>query len=139
MTQIADGRYLAVGSALEGARRGAGLWSSPDGVKWQPYGSVPTGTPTLWTVTQMTDGSLLACGSVGPADPPTVGCWSQPAGAYGQASWRRYDLTPAPGSPVPLSVYDVVGTARGLFVAGTGRDEGGRVDATAWSMQVQVR
>jgi molecular chaperone DnaK len=139
VTLASGGQLIAVGSVLSGAVLGPAMWTSSDGVKWQPYGTVPTGGPTLWTVTQLSDGSLLTCGSVAPVEPPTVGCWSQRAGAYGQSSWQRYDVTTDPGAPRPLFIYDVVNTARGLIVAGTGKDEAGSVDAGTWSMQVQAR
>ncbi len=138
ITRTADGRLLAVGSIQEGAHRGAGLWTSPDGVKWQSYSSVPSGAPTLWTVTQVSDGSLLACGSVGLADPPTVGCWTQPAGD-GKAPWQRYDVTAEPGTPAPVFLYDCVNTAQGLLLVGTARDDAGKVDAGVWSARALAR
>ncbi|WP_370964387.1 Hsp70 family protein [Amycolatopsis sp. cg9] len=127
LIRTADGRFLAAGSALTGARRGPALWTSPDGIAWTPDTSVPAGSPTVLGLTREADGTVLACGSVGPADQPSTGCWTR----SGSGSWRTWTVT---GTPAPVYVYGVVSTPDGLVLAGVGR-EGSTVDAGLWTVR----
>lgn len=134
VAQTADGRFVAVGSALTGARRGPAVWTSPDGTQWQLTGSPPPGSPTLWAVHQQPDGSVVACGSVGTVDQPATGCWLQ----RGDGGWGVLDVSTDPGSVPPFYLYALAAAPDGLVAVGAGRGEAG-IDAAAWTMQLQLR
>ncbi|RSM35345.1 hypothetical protein DMA12_44665 [Amycolatopsis balhimycina DSM 5908] len=125
LIRTADGRFLAAGSALTGARRGPALWTSPDGVAWTADASVPPGSPSLLGLTRQADGTVLACGSVGAADQPAAGCWTRRDGA----AWRPWTVT---GTPSPLYLYGLVSTQDGVVLAGAART-GSTVDAGLWT------
>jgi molecular chaperone DnaK len=131
VAQTADGRFVAVGSALTGARRGPAVWISPDGTDWQLTGSSPPGSPTLWAVHQQSDGSLVACGSTGTVDEPAAGCWLK----RGDGDWQPYQVAADPGSAAPLYLYALAATPDGLVAVGLGRDTAG-TDATAWTARL---
>jgi molecular chaperone DnaK len=128
LARMADGRLVAVGSALTGAHEGPAVWTSADGGTWQSASAPDDGSVTLLGVVAQTDGSLLACGSVGSADQPSVGCWT--AGQGG--SWQQYTVT---GSPAPLYMYGLLRTSGGVLMVGAARS-GTTVDAAAWSATV---
>jgi molecular chaperone DnaK len=131
VAQAGDGRFVAVGSALTGARRGPAVWTSSDGTQWQLTGSSPPGSPTLWAVHLQPDGSLVACGSSGTVDEPAAGCWLK----RGDGDWQPYQVAADPGSAAPLYVYALAATPDGLVAVGLGRDAAG-ADATAWTVQL---
>jgi hypothetical protein len=127
----ADGRYVAVGSALVGAARGPAVWTSTDGAKWQPMLVVPPGSPTLWTVLRLADGTLLSCGAAGPVEHPVPGCWQLRDGK----AWDRLDVRPDSGAPVPLYLYGLTTTPSGVVGVGTTRNDAG-VDAGVWQLRL---
>jgi hypothetical protein len=121
------GGYVAVGAALTGARLGPAVWTSGDGLRWQPAATRPPGSPTLWSVLRQPDGSLLSCGSAGSVDSPVAGCWVQRG-----ADWQPLAVA---GAPTPLYIYGLVSTASGVVAVGVGRD-GGTVDAATWGLRL---
>jgi len=127
----ADGKYVAIGAALSGARLGPAEWTSADGLSWQPVVTRPPGSPTLWSIARQPDGSLLTCGSVGSADNPTAGCWIQRG-----ENWSAVDITPEAGSASPLYIYGLVATPDGNVAVGVGRDGNGTADAAAWLVRL---
>ena len=130
----ADGRFVAIGSALTGAHEGPAVWTSSDGAHWQPMLDVPPGSPTLWAVLPQRDGTLLACGAVAAADRPAPGCWLLRDGK----SWDPLDVAADPGAPTPLYLYGLAVTPGGLVGVGAGRDDSG-VDAGAWQLRLDLR
>jgi hypothetical protein len=132
--QTGDRRFVAIGSALDGAHRGPSVWTSPDGLRWQPTGLAPDRSPALSALAQLSDGSLLTCGAVGLVDRPSVGCWTQRDGE----PWRAFDVTAELSSATPLYVYAAVPTAGGLVIVGTGGTEAG-IDAAVWTLTLQPR
>jgi molecular chaperone DnaK len=122
------GGYLAIGSALSGARLGPTLWTSADGLHWQPAATRPAGSPTLWAVLRQPDGSVLSCGSAGSGDAPVAGCWVQ----HG-TDWQALSVT---GAPAALFIYGLVSTGGGVVAVGVGKDAAGTVDAAVWQLRV---
>jgi len=121
------GGYVAVGAALSGARLGPAVWTSGDGLHWQPAATRPPGSPTLWSVLGQPDGSLLSCGSAGSVDTPVAGCWLRRG-----ADWQPLAVT---GSPAPLYIYGLAATGSGVVAVGAGRDSGA-VDAAVWQLRL---
>jgi molecular chaperone DnaK len=134
IAQTSDGRFVAVGSALTGARRGPAVWTSTDGTQWQLTATAPPGSPTLWAVRPQPDGSVVACGSAGTVDQPTAGCWLQ----RGDGGWGPLDVAPDPGSAPPIYLYALAGAPDGLVAVGAGQGPSG-VDAAAWTVRLQQR
>jgi len=122
-----DGGYLAIGSALAGARLGPAMWTSTDGQQWQPAASRPSGSATLWAVARPGAGAVLICGAVGSVDNPVAGCWT-----HHGSDWIPLSAT---GTPGVLYIYGLVETGGGLVAVGIGRD-GGTADAAAWQLQL---
>jgi hypothetical protein len=131
LARLADGRLVAVGSALAGAHQGPAVWTSADGVTWQSASAPDDGSATLFGVVERTDGSLLVCGSVGSPDQPSVNCWTA---ARGQA-WQPHSVAAVTGSAVPLYLYGLLRTSGGVLVVGAARS-GTTVDAAAWTATV---
>jgi actin-like ATPase involved in cell morphogenesis len=121
------GGYVAVGAALSGARLGPAVWTSADGLHWQPAATRPSGSPTLWAVLRQADGSLLSCGSAGSVDSPAAGCWVQRG-----TDWQPLAVQ---GSPTALYIYGLVPTGGGVVAVGVGRD-GTAVDAASWTLRL---
>jgi actin-like ATPase involved in cell morphogenesis len=128
-----DGSYVAVGSALDGAKQGPAIWTSTDGLTWQSSPYKPEGDPNLLTMAQLEDGKLITCGTIGPAEKLTPSCWVQNA----QQAWDRWDVTAAEGSPVPLLTYAVLPVSEDLLlIAGSG-GSGDTADAALWAGQAK--
>ncbi len=135
IAQTGDGRFVAVGSALTGARRGPAVWTSADGTQWQLTGTAPPGSPTLWAVHPQPDGSLVACGSSGTVDQPAAGCWLQRGDVRGDTGWGPLDVAPDPGSVPPIYLYALAGAPDGLIAVGAGQGGSG-VDAATWTVHL---
>lgn len=137
--QTRSRKLVAIGSTLQGARRGPTVWTSDDGTRWQPTEVAPSsqsGAPALWALLEQPDSSLLACGSVGsvgPVDKPAVGCWIQRNGP----SWEPLDVRPEPGSATPARLYDLAAVRDGLVVVGTAQAPNGT--AAAWTLRIQLQ
>lgn len=125
------GQLIAVGSALNGARRGPVIWTSTDGAGWQLSPFAPDGSPTLWAIAARPEGTLLTCGSVGSADHPTVGCWTQ----QDQQPWQPFSVTPEAGSPTPRYLYGLLATGDELTAVGVGQANS-TVDAATWAARL---
>lgn len=95
VTKTADGSYMAVGTVLQGAKRGPGIWTSKDGVKWELSPYLPEGAPALRGVARLTDGTMMVCGSVGSGQPPPASCWTLTK----DQKWERWNVGSAQGSP----------------------------------------
>jgi hypothetical protein len=131
LARMADGRLVAVGSALVGAHQGPAVWTSADGVTWQSASAPDDGSATLLGVVEQADGSLLACGSVGTSDQPSVGCWTAGRGQ----PWRSRTVVATAGSSVPLYLYGLLRTSAGVLAVGAARSAT-TVDAAAWTVAV---
>jgi hypothetical protein len=125
--------YTAVGAALNGAVTGPAVWTSTDGVTWQPASSHPPGTPTLWAVARQPDGTLLVCGSVGTESNPAVDCWVR----HGD-TWDAMPVAAAQGSPTTRFIYGLCPTPGGIVAVGVGL-LGTTVDAAVWTLTVPGR
>jgi molecular chaperone DnaK len=122
---------VALGSILQGAKRGPAIWTSADGVKWDSSPYVPEGTPSLQGIATRADGKLMACGTIGAGDPPTTGCWTQTA----DQRWERWDVTSDAGSPRPLLLYGLYAAGQSVVVVGLGQPKDGKGnDAAMWTV-----
>ena len=130
LTRTADGRLLAVGSALSGAHQAPALWTSPDGVAWQQSAIAPDdSSASLQAVTQQPDGTILACGTTGAAGSETVACWTQ---HDARQAWQQVPLT-APQTAPPVYLYDLLRTPAGLLAVGAARS-GTAIGAAGWTV-----
>jgi molecular chaperone DnaK len=130
LVRTKEGQFVAIGSALSGARQGPAIWTSPDGVSWQASPYLPQGSPTLLGIAQLDDGRLVMCGSVGSADRPAVRCWIQSE----QQQWDRWDVEPA-GGPAPLYLYGLTNAGGDTLLVGIGRT-GNAADAAYWTAEL---
>ncbi|MEY9857856.1 molecular chaperone DnaK [Catenulispora sp. GAS73] len=130
LTRTADGHLLAIGSALSGAHQAPAVWTSPDGVAWQPTAIAPDdSSASLQAVTQQPDGTLLACGTTGAAGSETVACWTQ---HDARQTWQQIPLTAPPNAP-PVYLYDLLRTPAGLLAVGAARS-GTAIGAAGWTV-----
>nr|WP_052478804.1 Hsp70 family protein [Kibdelosporangium sp. MJ126-NF4]CEL20663.1 Chaperone protein DnaK [Kibdelosporangium sp. MJ126-NF4] len=95
VTKTADGAFVAVGSVLQGAKRGPAIWISKDGLKWDLSPYLPEGSPNLKGIARLSDGTLMVCGSIGSGQPPRLSCWAQAK----DQRWERWNVGSAPSSP----------------------------------------
>jgi hypothetical protein len=125
--RTSGGEFIAVGSALSGAKEGPAIWRSKDGVAWTIWPYLPAdATATLYGVTELA-GKLITCGSVGSSDRPAVACWIPNE----QQRWERWDVAPAADGPKPLLFYGMSPAVDQLMIAGAGQS-GSTVDAAFW-------
>jgi hypothetical protein len=127
-----DGSYVAVGSALDGAKQGPAIWTSTDGLTWQSSPYKPEGGPNLLTMAQLENGKLITCGTIGPSETLTPSCWVQNE----QQTWDRWNVTASEGSAAPLLIYAVLPVSDLLLMAGSGRS-GSTADAALWAGQAK--
>ncbi|MCE7011224.1 Hsp70 family protein [Kibdelosporangium philippinense] len=95
VTKTEDGSFMAVGTVLQGAKRGPGIWTSKDGVKWELSPYLPEGAPALRGVARLSDGTMMVCGSVGSGQPPPASCWTLSK----DQKWERWNVASAQASP----------------------------------------
>jgi hypothetical protein len=141
LTRTADGRLVAVGSALSGAHQAPAVWTSADGVAWQSADILPDdGSAALQAITQQPDGSLLTCGTSGSPSSTAVACWTQ---RDPRQAWQRLTVTAAQGGDAgAVYLYDLVRTPAGLVAVGAARyggaasggAVGGAVGAAGWTV-----
>ncbi|GAB3880769.1 hypothetical protein GCM10029964_035730 [Kibdelosporangium lantanae] len=128
-----DGTYVALGSVLDGAKRGPAIWTSTDGAKWDLSPYVPQGQPNLQGIVRQADGKLLVCGSIGSGEPPPLSCWTQKP----DQSWERWDVTVDDKSPRPVLLYGMFLADQSIVVVGFGqpKDGKGTNDASMWTLK----
>jgi molecular chaperone DnaK len=134
LIKAADNSYVALGSVLDGAKRGPAIWTSTDGAKWDSSPYTPKdGPPTLQGIVKQPDGKLLVCGTVGAGDPPTLGCWTQTAD---QQHWDRWEIKPDDTSPRPLLLFGMYPAGDSIVIVGLGRPKDGKQgnDAAMWTL-----
>ncbi|ALG11436.1 Hsp70 family protein [Kibdelosporangium phytohabitans] len=95
LTTSDDGQFVAVGSVLQGAKRGPAIWTSKDGLKWEQSPYIPEGAPNLKGIARLSDGTLMVCGSIGSGQPPPLSCWTQTK----DQRWERWNVGSAQNSP----------------------------------------
>jgi molecular chaperone DnaK len=129
-----DNTYVALGSVLDGAKRGPAIWTSTDGAKWDPSPYVPQGQPNLQGIARQPDGKLLVCGSIGSGEPPPLSCWTQKP----DQSWERWDVTVDDKSPRPVLLYGMFPAEQAIVVVGFGqpKDGKGTNDASMWTLKL---
>ena len=138
LARLADGRWLALGRQLRGARMTPAVWTSADLSSWTEADGRPSGSggvPSVWGLAVLDDGTVVAAGSRPglPGDPAGAEAALWLAAPDALDRWRPLD--PAPGSlgagPGDQAVRGLTRAGPATVAVGADRDA-----AAGWPVQI---